>query len=96
MFSIEVHRLDRVIETRTDHCPDSRSRPDLGPRPFERLHDRLRLSDCNEGVNALSTHANVLREGASDHGSNRCLLSTNGHEAPTVKAATRRASYYAL
>ena len=37
--------LDRVIETRTSHSRDSLSRLDLVPRPFERLHDCLRLSD---------------------------------------------------
>jgi len=79
---LEVHRLDWVTETRTGHSSDSRSRLDLVPRPLERLHDCLCLSHRNESVNALSTVADVLREGTSDHGSNRCLLSTNGHETP--------------
>src|SRR6516162_7247330 len=79
---LEVHRLDRVIETRTGHSRDSRSRLDLVPRQFERLDDCLRPSDCNEGINALSTLTDLLSQGASDHSSNRCLLSTNRHEAP--------------
>ena len=79
---LEVHRLDRVIETRTGHNRASRSRLDLVPRQFERPHDCLRPSDCNEGINALSTLADLLRQGASDHSSNCCLLSTNRHGAP--------------
>jgi Ribbon-helix-helix protein, copG family len=78
-LSARSSRLDRVIETRTGHSRGSRSRLDIVPRPFERLHDCLRLSDRNKGVHAQSTLADVLREGASDYSSNRCLLSTNGH-----------------
>jgi hypothetical protein len=54
---------------------------DLVPCLFKGLHDCLRLSDRNEGVNALSRLADVLREGASDYSSNRCFLSTNIHGA---------------
>jgi hypothetical protein len=54
------------------------------PTQFERLDDCLRLSDCNEGVNALSTLADAICDGASDHGSNRCLLSTNRSDVRQV------------
>jgi hypothetical protein len=69
---------------------DSRFPLDLVPRQLERLHDCLCLSHRNEGVNALSALADMLREGASDQSSNRCLLSTNRHDDPhNVTAATR-------
>jgi hypothetical protein len=62
----------------------SRPPPDFVSSEFERHHDRFRLSDGEEGVNASSILADVVHYGTSDNGSNRCLFSTNGHEAPLV------------
>jgi hypothetical protein len=74
------HRLDCFM--RAGHGRVSFPTLDLVPCHFEGLHDCFRLSDSEEGVNASSTLADVLHDGISDHGSNRCLFSTNGHEAP--------------
>ena len=74
---------------------NSRSRLDLVPCQFERPHYCFRLSHRKESVNASSTFVRVLCQGTSDHSSNGCLLSTNGHEAPhNVEVATRRTSYH--
>jgi hypothetical protein len=85
---LKVHWLHGFV--RTGHSLDSRSPLDLVPRQLERLYDCLCLSHRNEGVNALSALADMLREGGSDQSSNRCLLSINRHDDPhNVTAATR-------
>jgi len=66
---------------------------DLVPCEFERPHDCFRLSDRKESINVLSSLAGVLRQGASDHSSNLCLLSPNGHDA-SHNVSHRRTSYH--
>ena len=78
----ERHWLDRFVDARTGHSRNSVPTLDLVPCQFESLHDCFCLFDRKEGVDAPSTLADVLHDGTGDHGSNRCLFSTNGHEAP--------------